>query len=865
MTASIRHLLLTLGAAVLLFLGLAAPPAAATPGTPASPANWPTGLLPAVAEELGREAPWRPEATPQGAQATNTRHGLQARFDAQGLHLETDAGAVRLALAGFGRDGELAAPAAAEAEVEGARVLYRHGPHLTQWFLNSPLGLEQGFTLAQRPEGQGELRLALTLTGDLKPRLDADELVFADRAGNARLRYGALTAFDAAGTKLPARMSLHGERLVLAVDDTGAQYPVVVDPLFSEEAKLTADDGKAGDHFGISVAMDGNTVLIGSENGAAYVFVRGSGVWTLQRKLTKDDFGFGTSVALSGDTALIGAYGANDNKGAAYVFVREAGVWSEQAMLIATDGALSDAFGVSVAIDGDTALIGADRNGDEYAGAAYLFERKADGTWSEQQKLTGGAVWGLFGASVALAGDTALIGAYGVDNSKGAAYVFVLDGAGHWTQQGLLTADNGGAGDYFGTSVALSGDTALVGAPEAGSSGQGAAYVFTRNGTGWQQTQILTATDGVANDYFGKSVALAGDTALVGAPSESGVPGAAYLFMRETNGTWGEPMKLTASNGVAWDLFGESVALAGDTALVGARGGNKGDPDAPAVPSAAYIFDSPVDLALVKQVDTNPVRQGNTFGYSLHVTNNAPEVDATGVTLTDPRPEGVIYVGMSHVTGDCEISEVTVTCALGTLAKDGGTASVHITVRADAAPGTLITNTASVAADQPDANPDDNTDSVDTLVNTAPVADDLAFTVEPGAVYSGTLPAADANGDALTFAIVENGTLGTVEITDAATGAFTYTPHAEASGTDSFTFKVNDGTEDSNIATVTVTIQPAPNPVPDDGNSNSGGGGGGAFSPLVLLLGLAAVARRRTWQPDVSNCWQTRSRRTVSW
>src|SRR5690606_1332259 len=157
-----------------------------------SPADWPIGLLPAVAEELGWEAPWRPEATATGAQAANPRHGLAARFDAQGLHLATGAGEIRLALAGFGRDGELQAPGAAEAEVDGARVVYRHDAHLTQWFINSPLGLEQGFTLERRPGGGGELRFALALGGDLQARLEQNELVFDDEAGVAQLRYGAL-------------------------------------------------------------------------------------------------------------------------------------------------------------------------------------------------------------------------------------------------------------------------------------------------------------------------------------------------------------------------------------------------------------------------------------------------------------------------------------------------------------------------------------------------------------------------------------------------------------------------------------------------------------------------------------------------
>ncbi|MFA7097373.1 MAG: hypothetical protein WC383_12955 [Gammaproteobacteria bacterium] len=284
-------------------------------------------------------------------------------------------------------------------------MLYRHGPHVTEWFINSPLGLEQGFTLTRRPAGRGELRLALDLAGDLVPRLEAGELAFADRAGQTRLRYGALAAYDADGRALPARMALDGTRLLLAVDDAGARYPVVVDPLFAAETKLTADDGAADDEFGWSVALDG--------------------------------------------------------------------------------------------------------------------------------------------------------------------------------------------------------DTALVGAPNANL-----------------------------------------------------------------------PDKLRAG--------------------------------------AAYLFDSTVDLALIKQVNTDSVPQGDTFEYSLHVTNQDAETDATGVTLTDPLPAGVSYVADDS---NCAVSGATVTCDLGTLSKAGGTASVHITVQATAAPGTTLTNTASVTADQSDTNPANNTDSETTLVN----------------------------------------------------------------------------------------------------------------------------------------------------
>jgi len=175
--------------------------------------------------------------------------------------------------------------------------------------------------------------------------------------------------------------------------------------------------------------------------------------------------------------------------------------------------------------------------------------------------------------------------------------------------------------------------------------------------------------------------------------------------------------------------------------------------------------------------------------------------------VTDPLPPGVSYVADD---GGCTTSGAIVTCALGPLAKGGGMAGVHVTVRADAAPGALITNTASASADQPDFNLADNTDSVTTTIsNAAPVASDSVLLAYEGDTVTGKLVATDAGGDALTFSIVSPAAKGAAVITNAATGAYTYTAAAGQSGVDAFTFKANDGIDDSNIATVSVVIQPA--------------------------------------------------------
>jgi hypothetical protein len=335
------------------------------------------------------------------------------------------------------------------------------------------------------------------------------------------------------------------------------------------------------------VALDGDTALVGafgdnSNQGAAYVFTRSGSTWTPQAKLTSGDGAtsgeFGFSVALDGDTALVGAYrdvvDTTYYQGSAYVFTRSGSTWTQRAKLTAGDGAVYDEFGFSVALDGDTALVGAsldDLGANSDQGSTYLFTRSGS-TWTQEAKLTAGdgAAYDYFGISVALDGDTALVGArgdeVGVNSGRGSAYVFTRSGS-TWTQQTKLTAADGAADDQFGTSVALEGDTALVGA-NGDNYNQGSAYVFIRSGTTWTQQAKLVAGDGVTYEFFGTSVALNGDTALVGMYGDNGHQGAAYVFTR-SGGTWTQEAKLTAGDGAAEDKFGYSVALDGDTALIG--------------------------------------------------------------------------------------------------------------------------------------------------------------------------------------------------------------------------------------------------------------------------------------------------------
>lgn len=382
------------------------------------------------------------------------------------------------------------------------------------------------------------------------------------------------------------------------------------------ETRLTAADGVAFDSFGTSVTVSGDTAVVGAPGvdypgvlgaGAAYVFVRSGSTWVLQATLTStvpaEAEAFGVSVALDGDTAVIGAPGfdpaSGKSVGAAYVFVRSGSSWARQGTLGNPNGPDTDYFAYSVAVSGNTAVVGA--RGDDTpaaasAGAAHVFVRNGT-SWTQQATLAGadGESADEFGYSVAVDGDTALVGAR-ADRSPagrytGSASVFIRSGNG-WTEQAKLTASDGAYDDYFGNSVALDGNSVMVGAPFDDHLGndEGSAYLFVRAGTYWTQRAKLIAPDAATDDLFGSSVALDGPLAAATAPGDNNRrgrnAGAAYAFARSATG-WSERWKLIAADGTAEDFLGLSVAVSGRTVMVGApvAGGPAGEST-----GAAYAF-----------------------------------------------------------------------------------------------------------------------------------------------------------------------------------------------------------------------------------------------------------------------------------
>lgn len=366
------------------------------------------------------------------------------------------------------------------------------------------------------------------------------------------------------------------------------------------EHKIVADDGLPYQQFGSAVALDGTTAVVGGvESGAgdgsypagpgvAFVFAKEAGGWIQTAELRADDGAasdfFGFSIAVSGDTAVVGAPAASvggvAGRGAAYVFHREGGSWTQVAKLSADDGVGGDRFSNSVAIDGDTIVVGANGStvdGRFGQGALYVFSDDGGG-WTQTGKLTAadGVALDQIGFSVALHGDVLISGApnaVGNDGSTktGAVYVFERS-AGVWSQTHRLAPDGGSEADGFGVSVAFDDRHGVFGAPFADTF-LGAAYVFDRNGPDWTQAQRLTPQDVVPNDVmWATTVGVSGDHLIVTEPAYDNSLGRADVYRRGADG-WTLERIVTASDADPdasfADFFGLSSAIDGGTILVG--------------------------------------------------------------------------------------------------------------------------------------------------------------------------------------------------------------------------------------------------------------------------------------------------------
>ena len=590
----------------------------------------------AVSRGLGADlGGYRLEPSTAGFVARNARQELTASFDGSGATVSLSGGAhTSIALQAIGSSGaSLRRVGLARPLAHANRVEYRRAG-ATEWFANGPAGIEQGFTIPARPVGGTgrALTLALGISGTLKARRGpGGEMVLAGAAGTALLRYGDLSVSDARGRTLAAHMTLMHGRVLIDIDTRGASYPLTVDPLLSSLAELYASDGAKEDQLGSAIAASGGTVVVGEpldtvaghiRAGAAYVFTEGAGGWATATQTAKlvasnaaNEEGFGGAVAISGATIVVGAPGRESGSGAdaggAYVYSEPAGGWgakaeqTQAAELINSEDVALYEFGISVAITGETIVVGAPfyRNYAEgnlappADGGAFVFQEPSGG-WADEKNAEESQTAtlvpreteadveadGHFGQSVAIgmngAEQTVVVGApvepVGTEADKyqqGTVLIFTKP-AGGWAISGLrhpqarLTASDGTEFANLGESVSISGDVIAAGAPraEVGSVKQGATYVFTAPNGGWdsepEQTQVakLTTTGGVEGDQFGESVAIEGGTVVTGGALKN-----VSLFAMPSSGWGGE---LHASDEFAGKIY--AVGLSGGDALMGA-------------------------------------------------------------------------------------------------------------------------------------------------------------------------------------------------------------------------------------------------------------------------------------------------------
>ncbi len=396
-------------------------------------------------------------------------------------------------------------------------------------------------------------------------------------------------------------------KVVLAADDRASPRHDADSIRVVEEWILTADDGELGDMLGYGVAVDGDTIVVSAPAhitcdgiGAAYVFEPAqdaNGSWQQKAELNNlDGARFGRQVAIDGDTIVIGSdrTGPDDSRaGAVYVFERDHGgpnQWGQVAKLLPIDSAPGQHFGHSVAIHLHTIVVGApyDCVLGEKAGSAYVFGRDpGGGGWTQVVRLDPAdpLAYARFGKAVALSADTVVVGAperleIFVDSYMGAAYVFERHqgGTDEWGQvnrlEPLLITPPG----QLGYSTTIDGNTIVVGAwvDDTAGGAAGSAHVFERDSGGpgvWGAVASLTASDADDGDNFAVSVSLDGDSLMVGAYQDDDMAsrsGSAFLFRRNHGGLdiWGEVAKLVPSDGQQEDRFGRSVAISG-TVIVG--------------------------------------------------------------------------------------------------------------------------------------------------------------------------------------------------------------------------------------------------------------------------------------------------------
>ena len=421
----------------------------------------------------------------------------------------------------------------------------------------------------------------------------------------------------------------------------GTVLAVLLPPtLWAQAVKLTAPPAPDRGVFGFSVDIEGDYAVVGApfddiDRGAVYVFfkdpVQG---WTQQAR---------------------GDEGGND-AGAAYVFFKDPNLgWTQQVRLTARDPAFEDRYGYTVALSGIYALVAApfDDDGGQDAGSVYVYAFNGSGGWTHQDKLTAPSTDANdnFGKALALDDETALIGAPNADDPRGRnaglAYVFARSAGSDWIARAVLTAGDAAAENNFGTAVAVGVDPAtglpqaVIGAPNARGRGIGAAYVFIEQDMLWTQTQQLIPDEADTGDHVGSTVALRGNYALIGAPdAEEGVlntdVGAAYLFANDPGIGWHQRATLTSPDALENACFACALAFDDDHFIVGAWSEDGITPNV----GAAYVFDRSTLFTRIEATPESPTALIAAINYPnpfRHTTSIAFEVPGASAGMQPVR------------------------------------------------------------------------------------------------------------------------------------------------------------------------------------------------------------------------------------
>jgi hypothetical protein len=681
------------------------------------------------------------------------------------------------------------------------------------------------------------------------------------------------------------RLKLDGDRAVVSATSSNELPGVfsvstyvydLIGGVWSFSAKLEKKSSTVSSGGG-SVEISGDTIIVGSLSNI-YVFKKAAGVWSESTSFTSLDVestdAFGITMGFSGANIIVGAYlhdGNGYNSGSAYVFTESMGVFNQTEKFIGETGGQYNGFGNSVNISGNRAVVGV-QSEDDYgrnSGAAYIFELKA-GTWVQLARLTAsdGVLNHFYGGDVDIDGDRVVISAVNdsqVASTAGAVYIYDRDSSGNWNETKIVASD-GTSVDRFGTALSLDGDRLIIGS-EDDENGirSGSAYVFENIAGVWTEVVKLLPSDIVADDYFGRSVSLEGDVAIVGAERQlvnGDAAGVVYVFEYSSN-AWSQTHKLSATNSYNNLAFGLDVDLQGSRMLIGSNGGGfifdyaMGSwSQTQRLSGAAFVVSLDGDIAVTAHpfVTDGSVRTGISYVHEL----SSGTWYRTAIIRGDGVENGffgrsialkgdVVFIGAPYddvlgyqsgsvyvfdidvmpdaVANNLKISEDANATTIDVLANDinvdGGPKVIQSVIQP--ANGVVVNNTTSLSY-QPDLNYCNTPSSLDTFSYTLNGGSTTTVSVRVGCVDD--LPVAvvntstlDEDDAATTIDVLANdtdvdaGPKSIDSVIQPANGTvvnnvsdLTYTPNEnycnDGSTTDDFTYRLNGGSQ----ATVLVSV-----------------------------------------------------------